>query len=81
MAANPRIIVVGGGLAGLSAVIKIADAGGKVDLFSIVWKYPNAPIPNRATQSARNGTSTSSNYTGNDESKSARQCSIRGVAK
>src|SRR6195952_4216923 len=34
--AAPRIIVVGGGLAGLSAVIKIAEAGGTVDLFSIV---------------------------------------------
>jgi succinate dehydrogenase / fumarate reductase flavoprotein subunit len=33
---TPRIIVVGGGLAGLSAVIKIAEAGGTVDLFSIV---------------------------------------------
>ena len=36
MPATPRIIVVGGGLAGLSSVIKIAEAGGKVDLFSIV---------------------------------------------
>jgi succinate dehydrogenase / fumarate reductase flavoprotein subunit len=36
MAATPHIIVVGGGLAGLSAVIKIAEAGGAVDLFSIV---------------------------------------------
>ena len=36
MVATPRIIVVGGGLAGLSSVIKIAEAGGKVDLFSIV---------------------------------------------
>jgi succinate dehydrogenase / fumarate reductase flavoprotein subunit len=36
MAATPRIIVVGGGLAGLSAVIKVAEAGGTVDLFSIV---------------------------------------------
>ncbi len=35
-ATTPRIIVVGGGLAGLSSVIKIAEAGGKVDLFSIV---------------------------------------------
>jgi len=35
-AATPRIIVVGGGLAGLAAVIKIAEAGGSVDLFSIV---------------------------------------------
>ena len=34
--ATPRIIVVGGGLAGLAAVIKIAEAGGKVDLFSVV---------------------------------------------
>ena len=34
--AAPRIIVVGGGLAGLAAVIKIAEAGVTVDLFSIV---------------------------------------------
>jgi succinate dehydrogenase / fumarate reductase flavoprotein subunit len=34
--AAPRIIVIGGGLAGLAAVIKIAEAGGAVDLFSIV---------------------------------------------
>jgi succinate dehydrogenase / fumarate reductase flavoprotein subunit len=34
--ASPKIIVVGGGLAGLAAVIKIAEAGGNVDLFSIV---------------------------------------------
>jgi succinate dehydrogenase / fumarate reductase, flavoprotein subunit len=34
--AIPKIIVVGGGLAGLSAVIKIAEMGGQVDLFSIV---------------------------------------------
>src|SRR5580765_308237 len=35
MASTPKIIVVGGGLAGLSAVIKIAEMGGSVDLFSI----------------------------------------------
>ncbi len=34
--ATPKIIVVGGGLAGLSAVIKIAEMGASVDLFSIV---------------------------------------------
>jgi succinate dehydrogenase / fumarate reductase, flavoprotein subunit len=34
--AAPKIIVVGGGLAGLAAVIKIAEHGGNVDLFSIV---------------------------------------------
>jgi succinate dehydrogenase / fumarate reductase flavoprotein subunit len=33
---KPRIIVVGGGLAGLMATIKIAEAGVPVDLFSVV---------------------------------------------
>ena len=36
MASNQKIIVIGGGLAGLSAAIKIAEMGGQVDLFSIV---------------------------------------------
>ena len=36
MAEQPRFIVVGGGLAGLMAVIKIAEAGQHVDLFSVV---------------------------------------------
>lgn len=34
--ANPRVIIVGGGLAGLSAAIKVAEMGGAVDLFSVV---------------------------------------------
>jgi succinate dehydrogenase / fumarate reductase, flavoprotein subunit len=34
--ANPRIIIVGGGLAGLMAAIKVAEMGHDVDLFSIV---------------------------------------------
>jgi succinate dehydrogenase / fumarate reductase flavoprotein subunit len=34
--ATPRIIVVGGGLAGLMATIKVAEAGIPVDLFSLV---------------------------------------------
>jgi succinate dehydrogenase / fumarate reductase, flavoprotein subunit len=34
--ATPRVIVVGGGLAGLAATIKIAEMGTSVDLFSIV---------------------------------------------
>lgn len=34
--ANPRFIVVGGGLAGLANVIKLAEAGYDVDLFSLV---------------------------------------------
>jgi succinate dehydrogenase / fumarate reductase flavoprotein subunit len=36
MAEKPRFIVVGGGLAGLMTVIKIAEAGHPVDLFSVV---------------------------------------------
>src|SRR5258706_5926518 len=36
MAGSPKIVVVGGGLAGLSAVMKIAEMGGAVDLFFIV---------------------------------------------
>ena len=36
MATNPRIVIVGGGLAGLSAAIKVAEMGGQVNLFSIV---------------------------------------------
>jgi succinate dehydrogenase / fumarate reductase flavoprotein subunit len=34
--AQSKVIVVGGGLAGLSAAIKICEAGGEVDLFSLV---------------------------------------------
>jgi succinate dehydrogenase / fumarate reductase flavoprotein subunit len=34
--ANEKIIIVGGGLAGLMATIKAAEAGARVDLFSIV---------------------------------------------
>ena len=44
MAATPRIIVVGGGLAGLAAVIKIAEAGGTVDLFSIEIGGPASSV-------------------------------------
>ena len=33
---QPRVIVVGGGLAGLAATIKVAEAGVPVDLFSMV---------------------------------------------
>lgn len=34
--AAPKIIVVGGGLAGLAAVIKACEMGASVDLFSVV---------------------------------------------
>ncbi len=33
---NNRIIIVGGGLAGLMSAIKVAEAGCRVDLFSLV---------------------------------------------
>ena len=33
---NRRVIVVGGGLAGLAATVRIAESGVPVDLFSLV---------------------------------------------
>src|SRR5665213_2357260 len=57
-AASPRIIVVGGGLAGLSAVIKIAEAGGKVDLFSIV------PVKRSHSVCAQGGINSAKNLKG-----------------
>ncbi|HUY95641.1 MAG TPA: succinate dehydrogenase flavoprotein subunit [Terracidiphilus sp.] len=58
MAASPRIIVVGGGLAGLSAVIKIAEAGGSVDLFSIV------PVKRSHSVCAQGGINAAKNLKG-----------------
>jgi len=58
MAASPRIIVVGGGLAGLSAVIKIAEAGGNVDLFSIV------PVKRSHSVCAQGGINAAKNLKG-----------------
>ena len=54
----PRIIVVGGGLAGLSAVIKIAEAGGSVDLFSIV------PVKRSHSVCAQGGINAAKNLKG-----------------
>lgn len=56
--AAPRIIVVGGGLAGLSAVIKIAEAGGTVDLFSIV------PVKRSHSVCAQGGINAAKNLKG-----------------
>jgi succinate dehydrogenase / fumarate reductase flavoprotein subunit len=56
--ASPRIIVVGGGLAGLSAVIKIAEAGGNVDLFSIV------PVKRSHSVCAQGGINAAKNLKG-----------------
>jgi succinate dehydrogenase / fumarate reductase, flavoprotein subunit len=58
MATNPKIIVVGGGLAGLSAVIKIAEHGGNVDLFSIV------PVKRSHSVCAQGGINAAKNLKG-----------------
>ncbi len=58
MATTPHIIVVGGGLAGLSSVIKIAEAGGKVDLFSIV------PVKRSHSVCAQGGINAAKNLKG-----------------
>src|SRR5438477_9750086 len=58
MASSPRIIVVGGGLAGLAAVIKIAEAGGSVDLFSIV------PVKRSHSVCAQGGINAAKNLKG-----------------
>jgi succinate dehydrogenase / fumarate reductase flavoprotein subunit len=55
---NPKIIVVGGGLAGLSAVIKIAEAGGNVDLFSVV------PVKRSHSVCAQGGINAAKNLKG-----------------
>jgi succinate dehydrogenase / fumarate reductase flavoprotein subunit len=62
MAANPRIIVVGGGLAGLSASIKIAEMGGHVDLFSIV------PVKRSHSVCAQGGINAAKNLKGEGDS-------------
>jgi succinate dehydrogenase / fumarate reductase flavoprotein subunit len=58
MASTPKIIVVGGGLAGLSAVIKIAEMGGHVDLFSIV------PVKRSHSVCAQGGINAAKNLKG-----------------
>ncbi len=58
MATNPKIIVIGGGLAGLSAVIKIAEHGGNVDLFSIV------PVKRSHSVCAQGGINAAKNLKG-----------------
>ena len=60
--AAPKIIVVGGGLAGLSAVIKIAEMGGEVDLFSIV------PVKRSHSVCAQGGINAAKNLKGEGDS-------------
>ncbi|HEY6309161.1 MAG TPA: succinate dehydrogenase flavoprotein subunit [Candidatus Angelobacter sp.] len=56
--AAPKIIVIGGGLAGLAATIKIAEAGGHVDLFSIV------PVKRSHSVCAQGGINAAKNLKG-----------------
>jgi succinate dehydrogenase / fumarate reductase flavoprotein subunit len=58
MATTPKIIVIGGGLAGLAATIKIAEAGGHVDLFSIV------PVKRSHSVCAQGGINAAKNLKG-----------------
>src|SRR5258705_9865216 len=62
MAAAPKLIVVGGGLAGLAAVIKIAEMGGSVDLFSIV------PVKRSHSVCAQGGINAAKNLKGEGDS-------------
>ena len=62
MATTPKIIVVGGGLAGLSAVIKIAEMGGQVDLFSMV------PVKRSHSVCAQGGINAAKNLKGEGDS-------------
>ncbi len=65
MAAARRTIVVGGGLAGLAAVIKIAEAGGTVDLFSIV------PVKRSHSVCAQGGINAAKNLKGEGDTTAA----------
>ena len=60
--AQPRFIVVGGGLAGLMTVIKICEAGYPVDLFSIV------PVKRSHSVCAQGGINASVNIMGEGDS-------------
>jgi succinate dehydrogenase / fumarate reductase flavoprotein subunit len=60
--AAPKITVVGGGLAGLAAVIKIAEMGGHVDLFSIV------PVKRSHSVCAQGGINAAKNLKGEGDS-------------
>jgi len=60
--AAPRIAVVGGGLAGLMAAIKIAEAGVPVDLFSIV------PVKRSHSVCAQGGINGAVNVKGENDS-------------
>jgi succinate dehydrogenase / fumarate reductase flavoprotein subunit len=60
--ADQRHLVVGGGLAGLMATIKICETGGKVDLFSIV------PVKRSHSVCAQGGINAAVNWKGEGDS-------------
>ena len=60
--ARPRIIVVGGGLVGLMSVIKVAELGHEVDLFSIV------PVKRSHSVCAQGGINAAKNTKGEGDS-------------
>ncbi|MGZ5385723.1 MAG: FAD-binding protein, partial [Acidimicrobiia bacterium] len=62
MAARPRAIVVGGGLAGLMTVIKLAEAGLPSQLFSFV------PVKRSHSVCAQGGINASVNTKGEGDS-------------
>src|SRR5690606_37942958 len=55
---SKRVIIVGGGLAGLSAAIKVAEAGFNVDLFSVV------PVKRSHSVCAQGGINAAKNMKG-----------------
>ncbi|MBI3666114.1 MAG: succinate dehydrogenase flavoprotein subunit [Acidobacteria bacterium] len=60
--ANPRVIVVGGGLAGLMATIRVAEMGVPVDVFSIV------PVKRSHSVCAQGGINAAKNLKGEGDS-------------
>ncbi|HKS82633.1 MAG TPA: succinate dehydrogenase flavoprotein subunit [Candidatus Acidoferrales bacterium] len=59
---NPKIILVGGGLAGLMATIRVAESGVPVDLFSIV------PVKRSHSVCAQGGINAAKNLKGEGDS-------------
>jgi succinate dehydrogenase flavoprotein subunit len=59
---QPRVVVVGGGLAGLMTTIRIAEAGWPVDLFSIV------PVKRSHSVCAQGGINAAVNWKGEGDS-------------
>jgi succinate dehydrogenase / fumarate reductase flavoprotein subunit len=59
---NPKIVIVGGGLAGLAAAIKVAEMGGHCDLFSIV------PVKRSHSVCAQGGINAAKNLKGEGDS-------------